>query len=275
MNNKVNRPGTQREKGPLPSSQTHSNGDALDFSVHLMNPTHESVAEYLERLLLQSKKDHWQGLNAEDREKFEETIEHYLEEITLVILDWMGVGNLDAINQTLVAMRRIMVTAADEPYLLDHMGSHDRLVAGISELCRLMELQLQTDNSTKIMGMLAGRRRASWRILLEKMHSKQHAVGVAEAFGMVDDFRHRNTAYHALEEMTRMGVLARMEGEGRAIYCLTLIGNGVARTLKEANQGSRSTSLLDQFQRDDTLSEQSLCGLMGNINFLATKSSFH
>lgn len=158
----------------------------------------------------------------------------FCEEVTCVALDWMGSGQVDFIRKLLARLQEL---AADrgESAVLRALPVSDRLATQIAFIRHLLAVFLRRGNLAKYFGLLAGNRRAAWREAIQWIYDQDRPVSVSDVVN-ASLFRRVNTAGHALDEMSRIGLLVkRQEGTRSVVYELSWPGRGLSRALADTD----------------------------------------
>jgi len=196
----------------------------LAETVVLMEPNVNSVVETARDMLSSLKTIDKESINA-----FGEPVSFFFEGVTQTVLDWMGTGEIEQVRDLLEKMDKVLREESEDIYCLDSLSLNNQLTIGLQNLEQFMAIFLRTDNLSKFMGLLIGKRRASWRNALQWIYDQNKPVrpnDLVEA----KIFNSDSTASNALNQLAAIGLLEKQDS--RAVYELTWAGRSVGRVLR-------------------------------------------
>jgi len=195
---------------------------SIEETVLEMQPEQESILAAAKALLRRLD-----ACNSVD----EETITYFYEEVVGTMLDWMGSGETEQVRDLMSGLRKVLLGHAGG---LEELSSQDRLVFRLQSLGQVMSTFLRSNNLTRLLGLLSGKRRSAWRKTLGYIYNLGTPVKVGDLV-RVGLFDSTQAASHALKEMGRMDLVEkhkRNEG-GAVLYSLNWAGHSVCRVLQK------------------------------------------
>lgn len=213
-------------------------------SVLMMEAEVPSIEAVAASLLRETQEPRFATLGSAERGHLEEEVSFFFNELATIVLNWISTVRMEEIEDLFIALEKAVAGASESR---PDASVHARLSARLDTLAYLLRAVLRTENLAKYMGELSGKRRAAWGELLVNLYDEGRPVSKTDACEFVPSMRNPNTVYHALERLSEMGLLERIEQENasRVSYTLSWPGRMVARAWRDLHPDSSAESERD------------------------------
>ena len=161
-------------------------------------------------------------------------VSFFINEVIQIVLDWMGTGKIQEIRDLLENITLVINNEAEDTHRLDSLAHNEKLTVELQSLGQFMAVFLRTSNLSKYLGLLAGKRRETWRKALQWIYVYNKPVRVSD---LCDKgiFANDSTAGNALNQLADIGLLEkREEGLHGVIYDLTWPGRSVGKAIQDS-----------------------------------------
>lgn len=203
-----------------------SNKNLADI-VLLMEPNVNSMSETARDMLCSLK-----NIDNEVIDMYGEPVLFFLEGFIQTVLDWMGTGEVEQIRNLLEQMHKILRDESEDAHFIHSLSPNIQLTIKLQDLGQFMAVFLRTNNLSRYLGILSGRRRASWCNALRCIYKYNHPVRTSDLI-KEGIFRSDSTANNALNQLAAIGLLEKHKKDSQAaIYELTWEGRSVCKALK-------------------------------------------
>lgn len=199
----------------------------LAETVLLMEPNINSIVDTAREILSNLKIIDKESINA-----FGEPVSFFFEGVTQTVLDWMGTGEIEQVRDLMEQMDKVLREEAEDRYCLDSLSPNNQLTIKLQNLEQFMAIFLRTSNLSKFMGLLIGKRRASWRNALQWIYDRNKPVRPNDLIE-AKIFDSDSTASNALNQLAAIGLLEKFGKNSKAsIYELTWAGRSIGKILQ-------------------------------------------
>lgn len=159
----------------------------------------------------------------------------FVNEVIQIILDWMGTGEIEQVDELLGHIRIALNDEAEDIHCLDSLSLNSRLTVGLQGIGQFMAIFLRTSNLSKYLGLLSGKRRAAWCKALQWIYGYNQPVRVNDLCH-IGLFTNDSTASNALNQLAAIGLLDKRKEDSQAVvYELTWPGRSVCKALQDAD----------------------------------------
>lgn len=165
-----------------------------------------------------------------------ETLESYYREVVRFTINWMGRSDEEALR-TLHARITTQLTALGPNHPANrYLTEGEWLGMHLRGLTVVISTYLRTDNLAKLLGLVSGQRRRSWRRTLVAMFTVRRPVRAGDLVEM-ELLEQANSADYTLRQLAKEGLVWRWAHGPGAAYALTWSGEQVAAFLSTARSG--------------------------------------
>ncbi|HEX8319392.1 hypothetical protein [Longimicrobium sp.] len=176
------------------------------------------------------------GEGDDDEPAKRDTLESYYREVVRFTINWMARSDEEALRTLHAKITTQLVALGPNHPANRDLTEGEWLGMHLRGLTVVISTYLRTDNLAKLLGLVSGQRRRSWRRTLVAMFTVRRPVRAGDLVEM-ELLEQANTADYTLRQLAKEGLVWRWAHGPGAAYALTWSGEQVAAFLSTARSG--------------------------------------
>ena len=203
-------------------------------NVNSMAPNVDSIRMTTQWLLEKSLNANEYMQDQHQANQLEAEAGYYLEELTLILLNWMTASNMELVRDLLSALEDTLIERMPDGSMAAKLPLKDRLASRIKALCNLMIIFLRSENLAQYIGFLAGPKRESYLKVLYVLYDANRPM----RFRDIRDKADLANPSYVLKKMVNKKLLIKEDHAGMSatVYSLTLTGRNVTFALMNLHE---------------------------------------
>lgn len=194
----------------------------------------ELIGQVAAALLRKTRERNSGRVGRTEREQLEKQARTFFEKLSTVAVDLISAGRTEDMERLILKLDDAVRAESENPRFINEAPLNLRVTARLQAFSAMLRAPLTHGEISHVLGRLSGKRRTAWRELLAALYAHGVPVRKNEVLKIAPTFHDDGTAYNALEQLTRMGLVSRMqEGRRTVLYQLTWMGRAAARAVND------------------------------------------